>query len=265
MCCPFPIPSDLNVEPTMPEIESIFQKSFPLTSKKKIAIDFDTKTIFPFMIKDYNESDDPKNLKTLTLTRKTLTTLISHMEDYILTSSMDDTYALPNQTIPIGGDKAFILTQCMTISSKEYLDSRLWMRLNSTEEIPTKRGFRCEMKDIPKVLESLSKAKKLFEHYRFKIAKIINDSVHTFALLLDEKIRAPSQYHMCLTLGEISWKNLTMEEKTFIEVKEFFLNSFHYSDFEEKFKSNYETSPDIDLASVFQYIKTNDEVGYIKL
>lgn len=273
MNLPIPYPSGFNEVQTIPTIESIFQKSFPLTSNRKIVLDFNPKTYLPFLIKDIedSESKDSENLKTLALTTKSLNTLLSNIESYQLSSTHNDPYTVQEYKIPIGGNKGFILTQSVTANSKKYLDSRLWMRLNSLEEIPTKRGFRCEIKDIHKVLEGLTSAKQFYEYFRFKTAKHIEYSVIAFAMIADEKRNIPVEYSWddnkfsnwsCKQpLDQISWGLISKDEAA-SRIREI-INSIQYFEFEKKFKDYFELYPQIELASVFQYIKRNDEVSLI--
>ena len=254
----------------LPKLEEILNKKISLNSYRNISFDFgqEEKTFFPFMIAEKDSPNEKDDARTLILTKSTLKKIIINFESCLLNMSLDGPVSINDLRIPIGS-RSYIWIQCLNINSKRYLDTRLWMLINKNEEIPTKRGFRIETKELVEVLESLTEALNFFDRWEMKLSNHIEWSFHALTVIAEEKMKEPDW----ISDTFIDW--ITVDDKIRIQWDEVDEETNHTrrniiknilpGEFENKMKDFFHSATDINIASILYWIQSKDEVSSLFL
>ena len=243
----------------LPAITDILDREVDLNNFKKIVFDFSQykRTFFPFKIVDKHSFGDDGDARCLILTKSTITKITTYLESCLLDMRLDGIYSVNEYKISIG-NKSYIRIQCLNINSKQYLDTRLWMKISDNEDIPTRRGFRLEIKDLALVLDNLIEAMNFFNHWEFKVVKYVEWSINVLTSIIEEKITlSPDEEWQEKNIlqsrlvpdrnAAVGWNR---EIEKYTAIRKNILKSVLPAEFEAKIKDYLHSSPELNLTSI---------------
>ena len=244
----------------LPNINDILNKQIILNDVKSLVFDFSQckKAFFPFRI--VNTISIGSDTKPLVFTKSVMIKVILYLQscDFSL-SGNDNIYNFHDVKI-YEGVKSYIMSRCLKINSKLYLDIRLWSKINN---MPSKRGFRFEIKDLRQVLDKLTEALNFYDYWHIRISEYIEKAIDVLTSYIDEKINIIHHdlFNNCLLYRVLENKPIHGVYNKTDHIRRNMIKTIKPLEFEIRMKNCFNSSVQINSFSVLNYIQTNDIVS----